>query len=232
MLRQLYRYATADGIISRDLDPFRDFMVRPERTEKTRLTFSEIDRLVRLELHPRTALWHTRNYFMFSFYSGGMRFSDVCTLRWRNIVDGRLIYRMGKTGVGKNIKLVPQADRIIDFYRTEESAPVEFVFPLLPPDLDYSNDRLLKRQISSKNVIVNKNLKKLATLAGITDNISFHVSRHSWADFARRKGMSVYTISKILAHSSLKVTEGYLKGFDSESIDAEFDKLFAEDPGE
>ena len=232
MLKRIFNIAIQNETISPELYPFKKYMVAPERTEKTKLTFFEIQQLIKLELLPHTSLWHTRNYFLFSFYCGGVRFQDVCTLQWRNIVDGRLIYRMGKTGIGKNIKLVPQADRILEYYRNKEAKPVDFVFPILPPDKEYTDEKFLKGQISSKNAIINKNLKTVAELAGITQDISFHVSRHSWADFARRKGMSVYTISKILAHSSLKVTEGYLKGFDSESIDSEFDKLFEEDSGE
>jgi integrase len=40
-------------------------------------------------------------------------------------------------------------------------------------------------------------------------NIHFHVSRHSWATLALSKGVDIYTVSKIMGHSSVAITEIY-----------------------
>ena len=93
---------------------------------------------------------------------------------------------------------------------------------------DLSTPRKLYNAIASQNALVNKNLKKVASRAGISCNLSFHIARHSFADIARQKGWDVYLISKALGHSSIKVTENYLKGFDAEALDAEMDSLFSE----
>ncbi len=84
----------------------------------------------------------------------------------------------------------------------------------------------LRKKISSKNVIANRYLKKIAQRAGIQASISFHVSRHSFAHYALKKGMDLYAISKALGHSDLKITETYLKSFDEELLDNSMNKLF------
>ncbi len=63
-------------------------------------------------------------------------------------------------------------------------------------------------------------------MADLQINLSFHVARHSFADFARRQGMDLYSISKALGHANLKVTETYLESFDHETVDKAMDDLF------
>ena len=63
-------------------------------------------------------------------------------------------------------------------------------------------------------------------MAEIDANISFHVSRHSFANYANKKGMDLYSISKALAHSDLKTTQQYLDSFDEEKLDKSMNELF------
>ncbi|MEO1632485.1 MAG: tyrosine-type recombinase/integrase, partial [Bacteroidota bacterium] len=105
--------------------------------------------------------------------------------------------------------------------------PEAFVFPMLE-GYDLSTPRKLHNAKSSQNALVNKYLKKIAALAGIETPLSFHIARHSFADVARTSGWSVYDIKNALQHSSLEKTERYLKGFDSDALDARMDDLFGE----
>jgi len=100
----------------------------------------------------------------------------------------------------------------------------DYIFPIL--DERYSDPKELRKRISSKNVIVNRHLKTIATKAGIQASVSFHVSRHSFANYALKKGMDLYAISKALGHSDLKVTEEYIKTFDEELLDQSMNQLF------
>lgn len=217
--------------IDRDItinNPFMKFKpVSRVKSDKTRLSKVQIQAIEKHELDPGSSLFHARNAFMFSFYCAGIRFSDICRLKWVNIIDGRLVYKMGKTGTGKNIKLLPPALKILGCYQ-ENATPKNFVFPFLDNDRDYSNDNYLKAQISSKNAIVNNNLGKIAELVNIQAHISFHVSRHSFADYARTSGMNIYDISKALGHSDITITQAYLKSFDETSLDSSMEKLFKE----
>ena len=67
---------------------------------------------------------------------------------------------------------------------------------------------------------MNRDLKKLAELAGLeSEGLSFHVARHSFADFARSQSGDLYAVSKALGHTSLQVTQKYLKSFDRDAVD-------------
>ena len=229
-IRAILYKAIKEGYFSQSDNPFFHFKVKGGKTSRAKLTPAEVDQIVNLELDQGTLISHVRNYFLFSFYCAGIRFGDLAKLTWSSIQveDGqrRLVYRMSKTGTQKSIKLIPQAAEILDNYVPQEKKTKDdFVFPILT-GYDVSTSAKLLNAISSQNALINKYLKKIASQTGIECKLSFHVSRHSFADYARKKGMGVYNISKALGHSSIKVTENYLKGFDAESLDTEMDNLF------
>ena len=223
----LYR-AIREGHFPQEKNPFFQFKIKQGRPSRGKLSLPELRTIEALDLPEGTLIWHVRNYFLFSFYCAGIRFGDMAQLRPENIVENgegpRLEYSMSKTGGRKSIKLLPEARSIVDHYRADGEART-YLFPMLE-GYDLSTPRKLYNAIASQNALVNKYLKKVAKRAEITCNLSFHISRHSFADIARQKGWDVYLISKALGHSSIKVTENYLKGFDAEALDAEMENLF------
>jgi integrase len=106
----------------------------------------------------------------------------------------------------------------------------EFIFPVLLNE-DYKsigpkNDfkKLTERQyklIKHHTIVYNRNLKKVQELCGIETKITSHVSRHSFTNLLLRlENVNLYDISQSLGHSSLKITENYLRGgFNIEKID-------------
>ena len=56
--------------------------------------------------------------------------------------------------------------------------------------------------------------------AGIEKHISFHVSRHTFATLALTNGVDLYTVSKLLGHTSIKNTQIYAKIVDQKKKDA------------
>ncbi len=204
-------------------DPFRNFeTIKRTKVNKYKLSFDQIESIESLQLNEGSNLWHTRNYFMFSFYCAGIRFSDLCTLTPLNIIDGRLRYEMKKTGNTKSLKLNTRALEILQYYNTEDFD--KYIFPIL--DKVYTDPFTLRKKISSRNVLTNKWLKKIARKAKIQENVTFHIARHSYSQYALKKGMNIYNLSKSLGHSDLKVTESYIKSFDEELLDEAMDKVF------
>ena len=55
--------------------------------------------------------------------------------------------------------------------------------------------------------------------------LSSYTPRHTWATLAFHAGVSIGIICKALGHSSIKVTETYLKPFENEKVDAANDEL-------
>ena len=55
-------------------------------------------------------------------------------------------------------------------------------------------------------------------------NITY-TARHTWATLAFHAGVNIGIICKALGHSSIKVTETYLKPFENEKVDTANDEL-------
>ena len=53
-----------------------------------------------------------------------------------------------------------------------------------------------------------------------------HFTKDETLEVVRVRGIDLHTISNALGHSSLRVTENYLKGFDQHAIDDAMDELF------
>ncbi len=212
-----------------ELNPFLQFHYSPgQSSHKVKLSVEQIRSIIILQLEAPDPLWHVRNYFLFSFYCAGIRFSDLARLRWSNIQGEYLSYVMSKTqhkrDIQRNIKLVASARAILQSYNEGTPDPEARIFPLLWSN--YESDKAEKAHISSKNALVNRDLKKIADMAQIKQKISFHVSRHSYADFARREGVDLYSISKALGHSKLATTEVYLNQLDQNYVDKQHENLF------
>lgn len=238
-LRKIIRQALKEGLIPVQNNPFINFSIKEIRTNKDKLTEEEVDAIISLDLPEGSVIWHTRNAFLFSFYNAGMRAGDVLQLRWKNVEAGRLNYQMGKNHKVRDNQLVVGAVAILDYYNTEGVKESDYVFPFLDSKAEWArasykgvetlDDELKKalfNQVASRNVILNRNLKKIAELAGIGKNISFHIARHTFANMAMKEGLSASKIQGLLAHSSVKTTENYMGNFSSKETDDALAQVF------
>ena len=227
-IRSIFYKAIREGHAEQSANPFFQFSpIKQTRPNRGKLSLDELKAVEALPLKEGSLIWHVRNYFLFSFYSAGIRFGDLAKMTWAEIAtdgaDVRLAYRMSKTSTRKAIKLLPQARAILDRYPRRPNSP--YLFPILDR-YDTAAPKKMVSAISAQNALVNKYLKKIAEKAGIETKLSFHIARHSFADIARQRGWDVYAISKALGHANLKVTESYLKGFDEAGLDEKMDNLF------
>jgi len=244
IFKTLINRSISERIITPEMNPFLGFTyTKTIASTKDKLDISEITAIEGLDYEKDTLIWHCRNYFLFSFYMAGIRAGDLMQLRWNNITpDGRLEYRMGKNKKDRSIKLHEKAIDIIRHYQKEDISPTDYIFPLLDSSAPYakavSEEQKatlpikiiikLTDSISSKNALINKYLKKIANKAEINKNISFHISRHSFAKIAKDKGVDNSHLKMLLGHSNIKVTEVYMGNFDTEVTDAVMNTIFEE----
>lgn len=240
VFRAIMREAVKLGYITADKNPFLVFTYSKVKTEKEKLDAAEIQALEALELAEGSLDWHSRNCFLFSFYCAGIRAGDLLQLRWLNVEGGRLNYQMGKNHKTRDLKLVAQAAAILDLYRTEASKPTDYIFPFMDIRKTYASaisqadrDTLpsdmkqkLFEEVSAKNALINKSLKKLAEKAGISKKVSMHISRHSFAKAAAQKGIESSKVKSLLAHSKLQTTEGYMGNFSTDENDKALESVF------
>ena len=130
-VRAILYKAYKKGHGNRAKNPFTDFdFPKDEANSPTRLSLNQLEALQSLDLPQRSLQWHVRDYWLFSFYCAGIRFGDFARLRWGNIAEGRLEYRMSKTGHPVSVRLQPPALSILDNYGPAKSRD-DFIFPIL-----------------------------------------------------------------------------------------------------
>ena len=61
-----------------------------------------------------------KDIFLFSYFTAGINFTDMATLRYGDIVDGRIYYSRHKTQKQLSFQLVPNALQIIQKYSKTE----------------------------------------------------------------------------------------------------------------
>ena len=242
ILRTLVHRAIEVGIMEASKDPFLVFKYKGVKTIKEKLDDSEMERIINLELEEGSLIWHCKNYFLFSYYCAGIRAADLIQLRWGNVsVSGRLHYQMGKNHKERDLLLVEQAIEILRHYQREDAKATDYIFPLLSNDAEYAGyvtqadkDRMrpelrhkMYQDISSKNALINKYLKKIAEKAEIEKPLSMHISRHSFAHIAQESGAESSAIKNILGHSNLATTERYMGSFDTSKTDETLRNVFS-----
>ncbi|ARK12191.1 site-specific integrase [Fibrella sp. ES10-3-2-2] len=229
-LRTVIGRAMEEGLLKRQENPFLGFKMSEAKPERIRLTEEELEAFIQTSFPEGSLLWHTRNYWLFAYYTAGVRFSDVACMKWKNVSGGRLSYVMRKTQhvtqQSHTIQLPKQAEAILFLYRQVGNKPEDYIFPLLNSQRTYDTEADLLQEISRKNALINKYLKTICFKAGIAKDVSFHSARHTFADLGRRKIKDVYAISKLLRHSKINITEKYINDFDTEVTDKALDSLF------
>lgn len=134
--------------------------------------------------------------FLFSCFTG-MRWSDIVTLRWKDIrpMNGRMriVFKQRKTGGLEYLDLSDQAVRVLG-------------------DRGKDDDEIFR----GITVIQNARIQVGAWVkaAGIDKHITFHCGRHTFAVMMLDLGVDLYMVSKLLGHKSIETTQVYAKILD------------------
>lgn len=195
-LRRYLNLAVNKELYNPVRDPFRRYKMKYQESRRIHLTPEEIIRLESLDLHDIPHLRRTRDMFLFSCYTG-LRFSDIVRLTDENfyLIDGKLwlIYYTQKTETDIRLPLflLFNGKGLTIYNQYKEKGGVLFNVSV----------------ISNSNI--NKHLKKIASLAGISKKISYHVSRHTNATLLLYKGANITTVQKLLGHKNVQTTQIY-----------------------
>lgn len=218
VIRTLYNRAIKSGIVDRKLYPFGSNKIKikfPE-TRKVGLTIPEIQKIEGLsDLTPKEN--HARNIWLFSFYFAGIRSADVFKIRWRDIYDERLHYRMNKNSKLISLKIPNKIYPIIDQYKRYKRSEDDFIFMELKT-VDFENKKEVFSKTTLANKYLNKHLKKIAEKAGINKKLTMHIARHSFGNISGDK-IPVQILQKLYRHSSITTTMMYQSNFMTQETD-------------
>ena len=188
----------------------RSERIRRKESQRDFLTIDEVKRLIATPCDNPTV----KQAYLFACYCG-LRISDVQKLRWKDIVqDGdqwRANIVMQKTKAPLYLPLSKQARKWMP--ERGDAPDDDTVFHNLPKEGGTS-----------------KCLQEWVESAGINKKVTFHVSRHTFATMMLTLGADLYTVSKLLGHTSVKTTQIYAKIVNKKRDDAIglIDREFAE----
>ena len=211
ILRATYNRAVEKGLTLQKF-PFKHVYTGMERTLKRAILLKDIKHIKELDLSEKPHWELARDMFLFSFYTRGMSFIDMACLKKSNLKNGILSYRRHKTGQQLYIKWESCMEAIVAKYSPYCSG--NYLLPILR--LPSKN---LRNQYKSTMCRVNKYLKEIAQLCGITTPLTMYVSRHSWASIAKSKNIPISVISEGMGHDSEETTRIYLASLDGSVID-------------
>lgn len=212
LMRLLYNRAIKLKIVVRELYPFGGDKIRikfPE-SNKIGLNIQEIQKIEGLK-NLTIVEQHTRNVWLFSFNFAGMRVSDVLKIRWADINDDRLQYRMHKNAKLISMKIPHKALEIINLYKEGRMGHKDFLFPELKK-ANPNDAKDVHNKLKTANRKFNTHLKSIAIKANITKKLTMHIARHSFGNIAGDK-VHPLMLQKLYRHSDLKTTLNYQANF-------------------
>lgn len=192
--RSLLVRAYHDRVIHTNINDFLE-EIKETLPVRNSLSLDELRRMAATPFEPDVA----KRACVFSCMTG-LRLSDVLNLKWENLrhyTDGGkyLDYICIKTGKQCYTPISEETYRIM-------GEPAEgSVFKI------------------ERNTLT-KNMKELLKKAGITNHITFHCFRHTFASLQVELGTDIYTVQHLLAHSGVSTTEIYARHANPKSREA------------
>lgn len=141
-------------------------------------------------------------------YATGCRVSELCSIDLKEVsFDARHIKILGKWRRERMILFNEAASRAIRDYLPHRAAtlkrngrPVHLAAPLL---VNVHGTRITP-------VRVEKNLKVMARAAGVSERVTPHAIRHSFATHLLNRGADLYALMQLLGHRNIQATVRYL----------------------
>ncbi|MHB8208663.1 site-specific integrase [Mucilaginibacter sp.] len=183
-------------------NPFSEFKSKAKVKEREFLSQQQLNRLIKKEFKiARVA--NVRDIFVFCCYTG-LSYADVKKLTRNEIMTGIdggqwIFTHRKKNDNSSRIPLLKPALQIIAKYKDHPKCVNEgVVLPVL------SNQKM------------NSYLKEIADACDITQNLTFHLSRHTFATTVTlTNGVPIESVSKMLGHVDIKTTQHYAKVIDT-----------------
>jgi len=190
-------------------DPFIKYKIPSEVQTRESLSKAELKKLLELydkcELEPHLQI--SALLFLVSCFTA-MRISDALRLGPKMLTTGKLIYLPKKSRKQEKkieINMTTVAKRLIN---------------------DLMKFKLAGGKVKTEQKI-NEDLKHIAAAACIKMNLTFHVSRHTFATTFLRVGGTLETLQRIMGHSKMSTTQIYAHMID-ERIDKEMNNFNSE----
>lgn len=221
-VRSAYNSAVRDGVFNSESYPFGRgrYQIPGGWNVKKALTHKDVGLIANYQAIEGSMRQQARDYWLFSFLCNGINVKDIARLTYGNIDGDTITLIRAKTA--RETKSTPrpiviiitkQIGRIIDRWGVKPATSDQYIFPILKNGITPEQEHRAIQQMVQN---INKNMKKIAKVIGITSNVTTYVARHSFATVLKRSGASTEFISESFAHSTLKTTANYLGSFEND----------------
>lgn len=195
-LRKIVGLCIKNGWLSKD--PFFGFKMTKKEVVRDFLREDELQTLIEKDFG-NDRLNQIRDIFIFSCFTG-LAYIDAKRLKRSEVVPGidgeRWIFtKRKKTDTPSRIPLLPPVLVLLDKYKDNlQCIQADCLLPV------------------PSNQKINAYLKEIADICGIKKYLTFHIARHTFATTVTlSNGVPIETVSKMLGHKSLKITQIYAK---------------------
>ncbi|MFZ5636203.1 MAG: tyrosine recombinase XerC [Pseudomonadota bacterium] len=159
----------------------------------------DVDEAVRLVELPTDAPLGLRDRAMLElFYSSGLRLSELCALRWRDLdaAEG-LVTVLGKGGKQRTVPVGSHARKALDDWRRESRGQADgAVFP------GRGGGPITPRAVQIR-------LRRLAQRQGLFKRVHPHLLRHSFASHVLESSGDLRGVQELLGHADIATTQIY-----------------------
>jgi site-specific recombinase XerD len=198
-LRKIINVCLKNGWLVKD--PFIGFKMTKKEVIREILTEEELQTLISKDIQ-NIRIRQVRDIFIFSCFTG-LAYIDAKRLKRSEIVIGmdgeRWIYtKRKKTDSPTRIPILPVVQEIMEVYKDHPQCINEDCLLPIP-----------------SNAKLNAYLKEVADICGINKHLTFHIARHTFATTVTlNNGVPIESVSKMLGHKSIKITQIYAKILD------------------
>ena len=226
ILNLMFKEAQREDLIPLNHFPFSKFKVKKAKSTKRFLTAEQLEAFIKLEVSDKAKAQIIKDMFLFSVFSGGLRFGDIIELKWNNYnaKTHKITKTIRKTNRQHSIRIGQVAIDILEKYKTENVNQNDIIFPFANIDNDYFTDREQRAKVVRQAIALsNMYLTKMGKILELPFSLTFHISRHTFATRALNNGMRIEHVSKLMDHSDIGITQVYAKIISSE-LDNAVDK--------
>ena len=178
------------------------------------LTFNTTEVRKLLNYYNGKSFLDVRNRTMIAlFFDTGMRLSEVITMEESQIHDDFILVH----GKGAKERVVPVSPYLAKLLLQYSAARAYHFEGAKLPEKYFFVSRTGRKLTPEA---VTKFLKTAAKEVGVNDQIrvSPHTFRHTFAHLQLRNGLDLYTLSRVMGHESVAITQRYLEGIQDKEV--------------
>lgn len=165
------------------------------------------------EAAERARFDRTRDFvdmFLFSVYCGGLRVSDLISLKWDEIdMENRMIQHIQvKNHSRKTVRLtIPMPDGAVGILERWNGKNENYVFGMLDDEFDLGDEERFIQVKTSRTRTINQSLAALGEKIGLPFRLHIHCARHTFGTLGLNACHDIKAISTLMGHSSTVITE-------------------------